>query len=275
MITESRGTGVGTASAPRAAPRRPATRSCSPAAARSRSRRPRSRRSARRQERSPCRPTSASPTGVDGAVRQDQGQPSAGSTFCSTMPASARRAMPLEDLTFEQWQTVVDDNLTGAVPLHAARLPHHEGPDAARRPHHQQRLDLGARAAADLRALHRDQARDHAASPKRPRSTAAPTTSPAARSTSATPRPSMTERMAEGVPQADGRCMAEPRMDVAACRPRHRLHGEPAARRERAVHDGDGDQDAVRRAGLTAQAVNSTVSKSAGRMTSSNSQSSE
>ena len=29
--------------------------------------------------------------------------------------------VPLEDLTFEQWQAVVDVNLTGAVPLHAGR----------------------------------------------------------------------------------------------------------------------------------------------------------
>jgi hypothetical protein len=58
---------------------------------------------------------------------------------------------------------VVDVNLTGVVPVHAAGVPRDEGPDAARRPHHQQRLDLGARAAAELGALHRDQARDHRA----------------------------------------------------------------------------------------------------------------
>ena len=49
------------------------------------------------------------------------------------------------------------------VPLHAAGVPDHEEPDAARRTHHQQRLDLGARAAARFGALHRDQARDHRA----------------------------------------------------------------------------------------------------------------
>ena len=48
-----------------------------------------------------------------------------------------------------------------AVPVHAARVPHHEGPDPARRPHHQQRLDLGARAAAVLVGLYLDQARHH------------------------------------------------------------------------------------------------------------------
>ena len=75
------------------------------------------------------------------------------------------------------------------VPVHARRLPDDEGAVAARRADHQQRLDLRAGAAAELGALHRDQARDHRADQvhvaRRPR----PTTSPAARSTSATPRP--------------------------------------------------------------------------------------
>ena len=70
-------------------------------------------------------------------------------------------AIPLEELTVEQWKSVVDVNLTARLPVHPAGLPADEEPDAARRPHHQQRLDLGARAAARSRALHRDQARDH------------------------------------------------------------------------------------------------------------------
>ena len=49
------------------------------------------------------------------------------------------------------------------VPVHAAGIPDHEGPDAARRPHHQQRLDLGARAAREFRALHGLEARHHRA----------------------------------------------------------------------------------------------------------------
>ena len=56
----------------------------------------------------------------------------------------------------------------------------------------------------------------------------------------------MTERMTKGVLQANGTTVAEPRMDVEHGGQRHRLHGQPAARRQRAVHDGDGDQDAVR-----------------------------
>ena len=39
---------------------------------------------------------------------------SAGSTCCSTTPASSTPFLPLEDLTFEQWREVIDTNLTGA-----------------------------------------------------------------------------------------------------------------------------------------------------------------
>ena len=39
-------------------------------------------------------------------------------------------------------------------------------------------------------------------------------------------------------------------MDADACRRGGGLHGQPAARHQRAVHDRDGDQDAVRRTGL-------------------------
>ena len=47
------------------------------------------------------------------------------------------------------------------VPVHAAGVPADEGSDAARRPHHQQRLDLRAHAAREFRALHGVEARDH------------------------------------------------------------------------------------------------------------------
>ncbi len=69
--------------------------------------------------------------------------------------------VPLEDLTCEQWKAVVDANLHRRVPVHPGGVPHHEEPDAARRADHQQRLDLGACAAAELGALHLDQARHH------------------------------------------------------------------------------------------------------------------
>ena len=203
-------------------------------------------------KRSWCRPTSTDPRVGQGAVREDQGERSGGSTCSSTTPASARPAVPLEDLTFEQWKAVVDINLTGVFLCTQEAFRIMKAPDAARRAHHQQRVDLGARAAAQLRALHRDQARDHRPDQGRPRSTAASTTSRAARSTSATRRTEMTARMAKGVPQADGSIAVEPTMDVQHVARRGALHGEPAARRQRAVHDRDGDQDAVRRARLIA-----------------------
>ena len=80
---------------------------------------------------------------------------------CSTMPASARRRCRSRMSSVEQWKARRRHQPHRTVPVHAARVPHHEGPDAARRPHHQQRLDLGACAAAAVGGLHRDQARDH------------------------------------------------------------------------------------------------------------------
>ena len=73
------------------------------------------------------------------------------------------------------------------VPLHAAGVPADEGSAAAGRTHHQQRIDLGACAAAEFGALHRDQARDHRADEIDVARRPAITTSRAGRSTSATP----------------------------------------------------------------------------------------
>ena len=70
-------------------------------------------------------------------------------------------AVPMEDLTFEQWKTVVDTNLTGAFLCTQEAIRIMKAQIAARRAHHQQRLDLGACAAPELGALHRDQARHH------------------------------------------------------------------------------------------------------------------
>ena len=60
----------------------------------------------------------------------------------------------------------------------------------------------------------------------------------------------MTDRMVGGRAAAERRDEAGAAHGRRACRQRGRLHGEPAARRQRAVHDRDGDQDAVRRAGI-------------------------
>ena len=61
-------------------------------------------------------------------------------------------AVPLEDLPLEQWKAVVDTNLTGAFLCTQEAFRIMKAQDAARRPHHQQRLDLRARAAAAHRA---------------------------------------------------------------------------------------------------------------------------
>ena len=98
-------------------------------------------------------------------------------------------AMPIEDLPLDKWHAVVDTNLTGPFVCTQEAFRMMKAQNAARRAHHQQRLDLRPHAAADGRRLHLDQARDHRAHQadraRRPRRS----TSAAARSTSATPRP--------------------------------------------------------------------------------------
>ena len=75
------------------------------------------------------------------------------------------------------------------VPLCPSRVPPDEEAVAAGRAHHQQRLDLGLRAASGLPRPTPPASTRSPDSPGRSRSTAAPMTSPAARSTSATPAP--------------------------------------------------------------------------------------
>ena len=70
-------------------------------------------------------------------------------------------AVPIDELTFEQWKAVVDVNLNGAFLCAQGAFALMKRQNAAGRAHHQQRLDLRPCAAAELRALHRDQARDH------------------------------------------------------------------------------------------------------------------
>ena len=97
--------------------------------------------------------------------------------------------VPLDELTVEQWQSVVDVNLTGAFLCTQRGVPDDEGAEAAWRSDHQQRIDLGLRAAAELRALHGHQARDHRPDEIHLARRPASTTSRAARSTSATRPP--------------------------------------------------------------------------------------
>ena len=134
-----------------------------------------------------------------------------------------------------------------AVRLLAGSLQDHEGPEPARRPHHQQRLDLGAHAAPALGRLHVDQARrDRPHQVDRARRARIRHRLLADRHRQ--------RRDADDRPHGAGRAAAERRDEAGAahgrraCRLGGRLHGEPAARRQRAVHDRDGDEDAVRRA---------------------------
>ena len=70
-------------------------------------------------------------------------------------------AAALEDIPLADWQSVVDVNLTGDVPVHPGRVPGDEGARSPRGPDHQQRVDLRALAPAAPARLHRDQARGH------------------------------------------------------------------------------------------------------------------
>ena len=57
----------------------------------------------------------------------------------------------------------------------------------------------------------------------------------------------MTAGIARGARQADGRVLPEPTFDVRHVARGGAVHGRAAAGRERAVHDGDRDDDAVHR----------------------------
>ena len=72
-----------------------------------------------------------------------------------------------EDLTYEQWQSVVDTNLTGVFLCTQEAFRVMKAPDPDGRAHHQQRLDLGARAAARTRRPTRRPSTRSPASPRR------------------------------------------------------------------------------------------------------------
>ena len=124
-------------------------------------------------------------------------------------------AVPLEDLDLEQWRAVIETNLTGAFlcTQEAFRLMKRQSPP--RRADHQQRLDLGERAPAAVRALHGHQARDHRADPLdvagRPRYDIA-----CGQIDIGNAATDLTEPMrTTGVLQADGTIAREPTIDVA------------------------------------------------------------
>ena len=138
------------------------------------------------------------------------------------------------------------------LPVHAAGVPDDEVARPERRAHHQQRLDLGACAApgsvAYTSTKHAISGLTRAAAlDGRVHDIAVGQIDIGNAATD------MTERMNKGVPQADGSVQARAAHGRA---PRGRgrgAHGQSAAHRERAVHDGDGDEDAVRRAGVASQ----------------------
>ena len=153
--------------------------------------------------------------------------------------------VPLEDLTFEQWRRVVDVNLTGAFLCTQAafRLMKEQDP-------------------AGGRIINNGSISAHA-----PRPNSAPYTATKHAITGLTKSTAldgrkydiacgqidignaateMTARMKDG--RAAGQRRAGRRADDGrrARRQGGGVHGEPAAGRQRAVHDRDGDQDAVR-----------------------------
>ena len=157
--------------------------------------------------------------------------------------------VPLEDLRFDKWQQVVDTNLTGIFlcTQEAFRIMKAQEPMGGRI------INNGSISAYV------------------PRPNSVPYTSTKhavtglTRSTSLDGRKyniacgqidvgnaatEMTQRMSQGVPQADGSIASEATMAVGNVGPGGGLHGAPAARRERTVHDGDGHQDALHRAGV-------------------------
>ena len=186
----------------------PATASCSPAVAGTRWR-----RRARADERALGRPGRRHRPGVRaGAVRRASNIRRLDVLFNNAGTSARRRAA--RGLHARGVAARRRHESDRRVPVRAGGVPRDEGPGPARRADHQQRLDLGPGPAPELGRLHRHEARDHRpdesdlARRSRVRHRAA------GRSTSATPRPTMTAGMKRGVLQADGTVAPEPTMDV-------------------------------------------------------------
>ena len=108
------------------------------------------------------------------AVRTDVGDPeSVRRLFAKTMQAFGRLdvlfnnaghgapRVPLEDLTYEEWQRVVDTNLTGTFLCTQEAIKIMKAQEPMGGPDHQQRLDSGLRATARLGPLHLYKTRHH------------------------------------------------------------------------------------------------------------------
>ena len=94
-----------------------------------------------------------------GAVRARGRSCSDGWTCCSTTPASAGAAIPHGRSDARAVERGGRREPDRGVPVRAGSDQNDEGAAAARRTHHQQRLDLGPRAAPEFRALHGHEAR--------------------------------------------------------------------------------------------------------------------
>ncbi len=97
--------------------------------------------------------------------------------------------VPMEDLPFETWKSVVDVILHGSFLCAQEAIKIMKEQNAQGRTHRQQRLDLGAIRRGRTRSPTPPPSMPSPASPSASRSTGASTTSPAGSSTSATPTP--------------------------------------------------------------------------------------
>ena len=160
--------------------------------------------------------------------------------------------IPIEDLPFEKWTAIVDVNLTGAFLCAQAafRMMKDQDPRGGRI------INNGSIAAAAPRPNHVPYtATKHAITgitkcfslDGRKYDIACSQIDIGNAATE------MTERLANGVMQANGTMMAGAADGPEARGRRDRVHLESAARRERAVHDADGDEDAAGRAAADAR----------------------
>ena len=160
------------------------------------------------------------------------------------------RGIPFEDLTYEQWTNVVAVNLTGSFlcAQHAFRMMKSQDPQGGRIinngsvsahvPRRNSTPYVATKHALTglTRSLSLDGREYNIACGQIDIGNAATSAQRGHRA-----RPAAGDRQGRG--RAAHRCRAR--------RPRRRLHGDLAARSERAVHDGDGDQDALYRPRLT------------------------
>ena len=152
----------------------------------------------------------------------------------------------LEDLTYEQWMTVVNANLTGTFLCTQLAFHKMKSQDPMGRAHHQQRLPFGARSATKLDTLHihqacgdRNDARhrarrtqvQHSVQPNRHRQC----------------RDADDSADAPGRPTGAWRDPGRADDERSARGGRNRVHRQPAAGCQRPVHERHGDQDAVHR----------------------------